>query len=47
VFAGGEAFRVDVADALWARGVSLPCSVGITPEERERVATFLAGAARA
>lgn len=47
VFAGSEAFRVEVADALWARGVSLPCSVGITPEERERVATFLAGAARA
>lgn len=47
VFAGSEAFRIEVADALWARGVSLPCSVGITPEERERVASFLATAARA
>jgi len=45
VFGGCEAVGVEVADALWTRGVSLPCSVGITPEERERVASFLAGAA--
>jgi len=42
VFAGSQAYRVEVADGLWARGVLLPCSVGITPEERERVVDFLA-----
>jgi perosamine synthetase len=45
-FAGCQAYRVVVADVLYARGVSLPCSVGITPEERERVLGFLAGARR-
>ena len=44
VFEGHQAYRVEVADRLYARGVSLPCSVGITPEERERVVAFLAGA---
>ena len=43
VFAECEAFRVEHADALHARGVSLPCSVGITPEARARVVAFLAG----
>jgi dTDP-4-amino-4,6-dideoxygalactose transaminase len=42
VFRGCEAFRVEQADALHARGVSLPCSVGITAEARARVVTFLA-----
>lgn len=42
VFAGSQAYRVEMADRLWARGVSLPCSVGMTPEERERVVAFLA-----
>jgi perosamine synthetase len=41
-FAGCAAYRIEVADRLHARGVSLPCSVGITPEERERVVAFLA-----
>ncbi len=44
VFAACQAWRVEVADRLHARGVSLPCSVGITPEERERVIAFLAAA---
>src|SRR5258705_114620 len=46
VFTGCEAFRVEHADALHARGVSLPCSVGITSEERARVVAFLAGQRR-
>jgi perosamine synthetase len=46
VFAGAEAHRIEVADDLHARGVSLPCSVGITPEERERVVAFFARARR-
>ena len=45
-FAGCQAYRIDVADRLYARGVSLPCSVGITPEERAAVVEFLMGAAR-
>jgi dTDP-4-amino-4,6-dideoxygalactose transaminase len=44
VFAGSQAYRIEVADRLYARGVSLPCSVAITPEERERVVGFLAHA---
>jgi dTDP-4-amino-4,6-dideoxygalactose transaminase len=43
-FAAHQAYRIEVADDLHARGVSLPCSVGITAEERERVITFLAEA---
>jgi perosamine synthetase len=42
VFAAERAWRVEVADDLWARGVSLPSSVGITAEARERVIAFLA-----
>ena len=41
-YAGCQAYRIEVADRLHARGVSLPCSVGITEEERERVIGFLA-----
>lgn len=43
-FAGSQAYRIEVADRLHAQGVSLPCSVGITAEERERVVEFLARA---
>ena len=46
VFTKCEAFRVEHADALHARGVSLPCSVGITPEARARVVAFLASQRR-
>jgi len=35
------AYRVEVADQLHARGLSLPCSVGITPAQRDRVIRFL------
>ncbi len=45
-FAGCQAYHVEVAGRLYARGVSLPCSVGITPEERVRVIVFLAEARR-
>jgi perosamine synthetase len=40
-FAGTQAYRVEVADRLHQRGVSLPCSVAITADERERVVEFL------
>lgn len=40
-FADCQAYRVEVADALHARGVSLPCSVGITSDERESVIRLL------
>ena len=38
-----RAYRVEVADRLHAVGVSLPCSVGITEDERARVIAFLEG----
>lgn len=41
VFAGAQGYRLEVADRLYARGLSLPCSVGITPQERERVVAAL------
>ena len=41
-FAGCRADRIDVATRLYDRGVSLPCSVGITPQEREAVVAALA-----
>jgi perosamine synthetase len=37
-----QAYRVEVADLLHARGLSLPCSVGITADQRARVIEFLA-----
>ena len=40
-FAGCRADRIDVADRLYARGASLPCSVGITSEERDAVLAAL------
>jgi len=45
-FAACEAFWIEHADVLHARGVSLPCSVGITPEARARVVAFLAAQRR-
>jgi perosamine synthetase len=45
-FAGSQTYRIEVAERLYACGVSLPCSVGITPEERERVVRYLAEARR-
>jgi perosamine synthetase len=45
-FAGSRSYRIEVADRLHARGVCLPCSVGITPDERERVVAWVAAAAR-
>ncbi len=42
VFAGRQAYRVEVAERLHARGLSLPCSVGITAAARERVVSCLA-----
>ncbi|MDP3940261.1 MAG: LegC family aminotransferase [Deltaproteobacteria bacterium] len=41
VFAAAQAYRVDVATRLYDRGLSLPCSVGITPEERGTVVEAL------
>src|SRR5256885_12684842 len=35
VFAGRQAYRIEIADDLHARGVSLPVSVGITDAERD------------
>jgi perosamine synthetase len=43
-FAGRQTYRVEVADRLYDQGVSLPCSVGITAEQRARVVGFLAEA---
>ena len=43
-FADCQAYRIEVAERLYARGLSLPCSVGITPEERGRVVEFLRAA---
>ena len=36
-FRSAQAGPVAVAERLYARGLSLPCSVGITPEERQDV----------
>ena len=45
-FRASPNYRIEVADRLHARGVSLPCSSGITAAERERVVDFLARARR-
>ena len=45
-FRGCAHYRVEIADRLHARGVSLPCSSGISADERERVIAFLAEARR-
>ncbi|HEV8473451.1 MAG TPA: DegT/DnrJ/EryC1/StrS family aminotransferase, partial [Methylomirabilota bacterium] len=36
-FRGTRAYGGEVAERLYARGLNLPCSVGITPEDREAV----------
>jgi perosamine synthetase len=41
-----QAYRIEVADLLHARGLSLPSSVGITAAQRERVVDALAAARR-
>ncbi len=41
VFGGAQAYRVEVAERLYARGVSLPCSVGISAGERAAVVEAL------
>jgi len=40
-FKDAQAYKVDVAARLYDRGLSLPCSVAITPEEREAVVRTL------
>jgi perosamine synthetase len=47
VFADRQAYRIEVADDLHARGLSLPCSVGITEDERARVIDRLSRCRRA
>lgn len=44
LYAEAQAYRVEVADRLYARGLSLPCSVGITGDERQAVAAALLAA---
>ncbi len=44
VFKSALAYRVEIAPRLYDRGLSLPCSVGITPEERRLVAEALVSA---
>lgn len=44
VFKAAQSYQVEVAARLYERGLSLPCSVGITPAEREAVAAQLAAA---
>lgn len=44
VFKAAQSYEVEVAARLYERGLSLPCSVGITPGERESVAAHLVAA---
>jgi perosamine synthetase len=44
VFKAAQSYEVEVAARLYDRGLSLPCSVGITPEEREAVTAHLVAA---
>ena len=44
VFRAAQAYKIEVASRLYQRGLSLPCSVGITPEERAAVVAALLGA---
>ncbi len=43
-FKSALTYRIEVAPRLYDRGLSLPCSVGITPEERRLVAEALVSA---
>ena len=45
VFEGAQTYRIEVADGLHARGLSLPSSAGITPVERQHVIECLVRAA--
>jgi perosamine synthetase len=45
-FSDRQAYRIEVADRLYERGVSLPCSAGISAAQRERVIAFLAASRR-
>ena len=45
-FSDRQVYRVEVADRLYERGVSLPCSAGITAAQRARVIAFLEAARR-
>ena len=40
-FKDARSWRIEIADRLYDRGVLLPCSVGITPEERQTVVDTL------
>jgi dTDP-4-amino-4,6-dideoxygalactose transaminase len=40
-FRHAQTYRLEVAERLYARGLSLPCSVGITAEERAAVVEAL------
>jgi dTDP-4-amino-4,6-dideoxygalactose transaminase len=44
VFKAAQAYKVEVAMRFYERGLSLPCSVGITAEERAAVVVALAAA---
>jgi dTDP-4-amino-4,6-dideoxygalactose transaminase len=44
VYAGTQAYRVEVAERLYERWLSLPCSVGITADERLAVSAALVAA---
>jgi len=44
VYKGAQSYKVEVATRLYERGLSLPCSVGITADERAAVASALAAA---
>jgi perosamine synthetase len=41
-FREAQTYRLEVAERLYARGLSLPCSVGITAEERQAVVEAVA-----
>jgi dTDP-4-amino-4,6-dideoxygalactose transaminase len=44
VFKAAQVYEVEVAARLYERGLSLPCSVGITAEERLAVVEALLAA---
>ena len=43
--AGSQSYRCDVAERLYRDALSLPCSVGLTARERERVVDAVTQAA--
>jgi perosamine synthetase len=44
---GAQAYRIEIADQLHARALSLPCSVGLSEEDQGRVITLLREYAKA